>query len=526
MSDEVASATHVGMTRLVLPAADSAAESFADAVCDYLEKQYQQGQGTSLRSVIDQVPREHSPDVFTHAIELELNHRVDLGELPKPEEYVRDFLEFEPIVRHEFRQRQLAEFFLGRQIGHGGMGCVYKALHTRLRKVVAVKRLHDEQMHDAERRERFEREMQAAGRLDHPNVVRAEHAGDVSGVYFLAMEYIDGIDLSDLVERYGRLKPADACAIASAAASALGYAHDHGLVHRDVKPHNLMLNRAGQVKLLDLGLARMQCYGATTGLTMGGQGFGTVDYMAPEQFKDASRVTRHADVYSLGCTLFHLLAGRAPFGSPNYESLYAKMTAHVEAPVPDLAAECPGIPRELSAMVARMMAKQPEDRFDRMDDVKRALAPFAATANLESLAADERWAAGGVITRSTASRLRGQVTTQRFLADTDRESGRKLVWRRLIRDKRVLAALVIALAGIAAAVFFAVRPGRYAAVEAHLATLPGLHGQWWFDETPWLIPEVRKRITGAISGENGSAQAAFADSRDNLQALERATEIG
>ena len=177
-------------------------------------------------------------------------------------------------------------------------------------------------------------------------------------------------------------------------------------------------------------------------------------------------------------------------------------------------------------MVARMMAKQPEDRFDRMDDVKRALAPFAATANLESLAADERWAAGGVITRSTASRLRGQVTTQRFLADTDRESGRKLVWRRLIRDKRVLAALVIALAGIAAAVFFAVRPGRYAAVEAHLATLPGLHGQWWFDETPWLIPEVRKRITGAISGENGSAQAAFADSRDNLQALNAQLKSG
>ncbi len=201
------------------------------------------------------------------------------------------------------------------------------------------------------------------------------------------------------------------------------------------------------------------------------------------------------------------------------------MTAHVEAPVPDLAAERPGIPQELSAIVARMMAKQPGDRFDRMDEVKRALAPLAATSNLEALAADERWAAGGANTRSTASRLRGQVTTQRFLADTDRESGRKLVWRRLIQDKRVAAAIVLMLAGIATAVYFAVRPTRYAAVEALLATLPGLHGQWWFDETPWLVPEVRKRITGAVRGENGIAAAAFDGLARRPTSAQRTTQV-
>ncbi len=176
------------------------------------------------------------------------------------------------------------EYDLLEKIGQGGMGTVYKALHSRLKRIVALKVLADHRLNDPAAVDRFSREMQAVGKLAHPNIVRALDAGEADGRHYLVMEYIDGLDLSRLSRRCGPLPVAEACELVRQAALALQHAHEHGLVHRDMKPSNVMLTRDGQVKVLDLGIALLQPEEpATSDLTGTGQVMGTLDYMAPEQ---------------------------------------------------------------------------------------------------------------------------------------------------------------------------------------------------------------------------------------------------
>src|SRR5262249_33677503 len=159
----------------------------------------------------------------------------------------------------------------------------------------------------------------AGGRLEHPNLVRYTDAGEVEGKLFLVMELLDGEDLAKLVKARGPLPVAEACALVRQAALGLQHAHEQGLVHRDVKPSNLLLTTAGVVKVLDLGLARLCAAGpAGEALTSATQLMGTPDYMAPEQLLDSHAVDARTDLYSLGCTLYHLLAGDPPFGGPSY----------------------------------------------------------------------------------------------------------------------------------------------------------------------------------------------------------------
>ena len=214
----------------------------------------------------------------------------------------------------------IREYKLLAKLGEGGMGAVYKALHTRLDKVVALKVLPAERMRDAGAVARFEREMKAVGKLDHPNIVRAMDAGEEDGMHFLVMEYVEGLDLSQLAKNTGPLPVADACELVRQAALGLAEAHEHGLVHRDIKPSNLMLakpkKKKGEptVKILDLGLALLSEALAPDagGLTTSGQMMGTIDYMAPEQGGDSHQVDIRADIYSLGATLYRLLTGIAP----------------------------------------------------------------------------------------------------------------------------------------------------------------------------------------------------------------------
>jgi hypothetical protein len=290
--------------------------------------------------------------------------------------------------------QRLGQYLLLEKLGQGGMGAVYKALHTRLKRPVALKVLPDDRPHDAQALSRFLREMEAVGKLDHPHIIRATDAGDVDGRHFLVMEFAEGADLGRVVRRCGPLAVADACELARQASLGLQCAHAHGLVHRDVKPSNLLLTAAGQVKVLDLGLARLyEEPPPADRITDSGQIMGTADYMAPEQAFDSHRVDGRADTYSLGCTLYKLLSGQAPFAGPEYDSRMKKLLAHAQAPVPDIRAARPDLPEGVAAVLDRMLAKAPADRFATPAEVAEALRPFAEGSRLPELAA--RAAAAG-----------------------------------------------------------------------------------------------------------------------------------
>ncbi|MEX2287437.1 MAG: protein kinase [Planctomycetaceae bacterium] len=272
-------------------------------------------------------------------------------------------------------------------LGEGGMGTVYRAFHSRLKRSVALKILAADRMRNPVAVERFEREMELVGRLDHPNIVRATDAGEFEGTHFLAMEYVAGQDLSRLVRRQGPLPVAVACELIRQAALGLQHAHEHGLVHRDIKPSNLMLTDGGIVKILDLGLARLHSETPVANdLTNPGELMGTVDYMAPEQATDTHNVDIRADLYSLGCTLYQLLAGEAPFSGSQYPSTYLKVKAHAEQPPPPIAARCPDVPEQLVNVLKRLLAKDPADRYATPAELVAALQPFGCAEDLTRFA--------------------------------------------------------------------------------------------------------------------------------------------
>jgi hypothetical protein len=280
--------------------------------------------------------------------------------------------------------RRLGQYEILGRLGKGGMGDVFKARHVELGKIVALKLLPADRM-DEVAVARFKNEIRAIGKLDHPNIVVAHDAGESGGIHFLAMELVDGIDLGGVVDRHGRLSVADACEAVRQAAVGLQHAYERGLVHRDVKPPNLMLARDGRVRLLDLGLARSFGEATAEKLTMAGTLLGTADYLAPEQWDQPHAADTRADIYSLGCTLYHLLAGRPPFTGGAYKSLPSKMQAHREVRPPAIDAFCPEAPSALVAVLGRMLAKDPAERFATPAEVASALRPFAVGADLRRL---------------------------------------------------------------------------------------------------------------------------------------------
>ncbi|MCI0685281.1 MAG: protein kinase [Gemmataceae bacterium] len=271
----------------------------------------------------------------------------------------------------------LGQYQLLTCLGSGGMGEVYRALHIRLKRQVAIKLLHGLAAISPRRRQRFFAEMEALGRLDHPNIVHATDAGEWHGCPFLVMELLEGADLNQCVKACGAWPIGAACAAVQQAARGLQYAHEKNLVHRDIKPSNLFLTRDGAIKILDLGLVRIQDPANADELTGSHEVMGTYDYMAPEQGASSRHVDIRADLYSLGCTLFFLLAGRAPFAHLQLATWQEKVQAHTHTPPPALSSLRPETPPELEAILGRLLAKKPEERFAVPNHLVQALGSLA-----------------------------------------------------------------------------------------------------------------------------------------------------
>ncbi|MFH1922451.1 MAG: SUMF1/EgtB/PvdO family nonheme iron enzyme [Planctomycetota bacterium] len=346
--------------------------------------------------------------------------------------------------------RQLGQYRLLAKLGAGGMGTVYKALHTKLDRVVSVKVLPAESMQDKSAVVRFEREMKAVGNLKHPNIVQAHDAGEANETHFLVMEYVEGMNLAELVRRHGQLAVADACELVRQAALGLQYAHEHGLVHRDVKPSNVMLASSGEVKVLDFGLALLRGLHAEGAgeLTDAGQVMGTVDYMAPEQGSDSHQVDIRADIYSLGATLYKLLSGSAPFAADKYDTPLKKRLALATETVPSVASRRKEVPERLARVLGRMLARSPEGRFSTPADVAHALEPFVTGCDLEGLfTRSQQLAERPTSAEASLDTSDEQVAAALAVAQSDRASRRQrgvAASRRRWNPMRVAVGLLLA----------------------------------------------------------------------------------
>jgi serine/threonine protein kinase/WD40 repeat protein len=361
------------------------------------------------------------------------------------EAFARELVKQGKLTRHQaasLYQRKpktirMGDYLFTDRLGVGGSGTVYLSRRLTDGTRCAVKVLNLTAARSADALTRFKREAETSRRLNHPQIVRVLEAGESAGQHYIAMEYVDGIDLSTYVKNQGPLPLDQAVSCIVQAARALAHAHEQGVVHRDIKPANLMFGRDGKIKILDMGLARLDdpamsgTAQAAEGLTQTGQVMGTVDYMAPEQALHTRLADARADVYSLGCTFYRLVTGNIPYDA---DSLVAKILAHREMPIPPLGSAKRIVPPAVQAVFARMMAKRPEDRYQTMqelaDDLERSLTSGAGAPRamptaialplppMSSSAADVASQTFNLRSTSTNTNLRKPATTTKKKSST------------------------------------------------------------------------------------------------------------
>jgi len=312
---------------------------------------------------------------LVHASEIEL--LVEQHEPPNSRSFAKALIKKQKLTKFQasallqgrWKGLILGNYIVLEMLGEGGMGHVFKARHKRMGRIVCIKLLRANRRDSPEIVHRFRREARAVGKLKHPNIVVAHDADEAGGLPFLVMEYIDGPDLSQHVTDNGPMSPLAAIRSVRETAEALQYAHDQGVVHRDIKPHNLLLD-GETTKVLDLGLARIESYeGNALGdtdrasLTSSDVLMGSVDYMPPEQALNCHNADARSDIYALGCTLHFLLTGEVVYAGA---TLMEKLIAHREQPTPSLADRLDDAPASLNKVFQRMMAKAPEDRYPDM----------------------------------------------------------------------------------------------------------------------------------------------------------------
>lgn len=281
------------------------------------------------------------------------------------------------LLRKEHDQtpiRIIGQYQLIKKIGQGGMGVVYQSIHSRLKKQVVLKLLLNKDWDNTDQTQRFYREMELVGQLDHPNIVKATDAGEADDTCFLVMEFLNGHDLKTILKQEGPLSITAACSILRQAANGLQYIHNHDLIHRDIKPSNLFLTTEGQVKILDLGLAGLRHEGSSLNdLTDTNCIMGSAYYMAPEQAQSIKTIDQRSDIYSLGCTFYQLLTGQVPF---RRDTPVETIIAHREDSVPILADHLQDIPAQLEELFQSMVKKNPDDRIQTMAEVVKVLDEF------------------------------------------------------------------------------------------------------------------------------------------------------
>ncbi|MEI8374746.1 MAG: serine/threonine-protein kinase [Planctomycetota bacterium] len=279
---------------------------------------------------------------------------------------------------------RLGHFELQKYVGGGGMGKVFLALDTRLARSVALKILSPEHAADRETVLRFQNEAQSAARLDHENIARVYYVGEDRGLHYIAFEFIEGVNVRDLVQSKGPLPLAEAVSYMLQVADALAHAAQRNIVHRDIKPSNLLVTPAGQAKLIDMGLARLREVDAIAAdLTASGVTLGTFDYISPEQARDPRNTDVRSDIYSLGCTFFFMLTGRPPFLGG---TMLQKLLQHQADQPPDLRQFRPELPEDVNRILQKMLAKDPRHRYSSPQDLVNDILGVARAAGLRPTA--------------------------------------------------------------------------------------------------------------------------------------------